>query len=250
MNFLWIVSLAVQVYFAVHAYRNGKAIWIFIILFFPLAGVLIYFFAEYLPEMRHGTNVEQVSAGVVKKFAPERELRRLKEQVAFNNSVDNRVALAWGHMNVGQFDEAIEILNGCLEGAYRDDPKILSALAQAYIGGGRTPEALDTLTRIREEHPRFDPKGIGVLIARTLEHMDDLEAARREYQAILPESVGEEVRCRYALLLKKLGRDDDARAQFEELLRHAKDSPRYYRKMQRRWIQTARQELQPNKATK
>lgn len=70
MSYLWVLLPAVQVFFAVHAYRNGKTGWIFIILFFPMAGVLIYFFAEYLPDLRHGTTVKDVSASLVKKFAP------------------------------------------------------------------------------------------------------------------------------------------------------------------------------------
>jgi hypothetical protein len=85
-------------------------------------------------------------------------------------------------------------------------------------------------------------------MARTLEHMSDLEGARREYEAIVRESVGEEVRCRYALLLKKLGRHDDARVIFEGILRNAKISPRYYRKMQRPWIQIATRETQSKPA--
>jgi hypothetical protein len=235
--------LIIQIFFAIHAYKNGRTGWIFIILFFPMAGVLIYFFAEFLPDMRHDRTMEHVSANLVKKLAPERELQRLKDQAAFNNSVNNQVALARGHMEVGQFDEAIEILRGCLNGLYANDPQILSALASAHLGAGKTQEALEILTLLRKEHPRY--KDTGLLIARVLEHMNDLEGACREYQTILSQSIGEEVRCRYALLLKKLGRDDEAKAAFEEILRNVKVSPRYYRRSQRAWIQVAKQELRP-----
>jgi hypothetical protein len=243
MNYLWGIWIVVDVFFAVHAYRNGRTGWIFIIFFFPVAGVLIYLFAEFIPDLQRGRTVEHVSANLVKKLAPGRELQRLKEQVAFNNSVNNRLALARGHTEVGQFDEAIEIVNGCLNGIYTNDPQILSALASAYLGAGKAKEALEILTSLRKEHPRYNPKEIGLLIARVLEHVNDLDAACREYQTILHESVGEEARCRYALLLKKLGRDDEAKAAFEEILRNVKVSPRYYRRTQRPWIQVAKQEL-------
>jgi hypothetical protein len=244
-NSLWGFWIVVEVFFAVHAYRNGRTGWIFIILFFPLAGVLIYFFAEFLPDMRHDRTMEHVSAKLVKKLAPDRELQRLKDQAAFNNSVNNRLALARGHMEMGQYDEAIEILNGCLDGIYTNDPQILSALASAYLGAGKAKEALDTLTLLRNEHPRYDPKAIGLLIARVLEHMNDLAGACQEYAEIVHHSIGEEARCRYALLLKKLGRNDEATAAFEEILRNVKVSPRYYRRTQRPWIQVAKQELRP-----
>lgn len=241
----WIISLVVQIVFIVHAYRRGKTYWIFIIFFFPMVGVLVYFFVEYLPELRSGGGIERASAGMMKKLAPERELRRLKEEVEFNNSVSNRIELAKAHVDVGQYDEAIEILNGCRNGIHENDPKILLILAPAYIGAGKPQDAVDTLTLLRTEHPRSDAKGTGLLMARTLEHMGDLEGACREYEAILPDSVGEEVRCRYALLLQKLGRDDDAKAAFEEILRKVKVSPRFYGKAQREWIQIAKRELQP-----
>jgi hypothetical protein len=241
----WGISLVVQIFFAVHAYRRGNTYWIFIILFFPVAGVLVYFFVEYLPELRSGGGIERASAGLARKLAPERELRRLKQEVEFNNSVSNRIELAKAHVDVGQYDEAIEILNGCNSGIHENDPKILLILAPAYIGAGKMQEALDTLTLLRTEHPRSDAKGTGLLMARTLEHMGDLEGACHEYEAILPDSVGEEVRCRYALLLKELGRDDDAKAAFEEILMKVKVSPRFYRKAQREWIQIAKRELQP-----
>jgi hypothetical protein len=243
MNYLWSISIIFQVYFAVHAYRNGRTSWIFIILFFPMVGVLIYFFAEYLPDLRHGTSMEQVSVKLVKKFAPERELQRLKDHAAFNNSVNNRVALARGHIEVGHFDEAIQILIGCLDGIYKNDPQVLSALASAYFHAGKSKEALDTLMLLRKQDCRSN-KETDLLIAKALEQMDDLDGALREYEAILQKSVGEEVRCRYGLLLKKLGREDDARARFEEILRNVKVSPRYYRRTQRPWIQIAKRELQ------
>ena len=248
MTYLWSIGFVLQVFFAVHAYRNGRTGWIFFILFFPAAGMLVYFFAEFLPDLQRGRTMEHVSNNLVKKMAPGRELQRLKDQAAFNNSVNNRVALAQGHMEIGQFDEAVGILQGCLNGIYEHDPKVLSALASAYLGAGKAQEALETLRLLRQEHPRHDPKEIGLLIARVLEHMEDLDGACREYETILHESVGEEARCRYALLLKKLGKDDEAKAVFEEILRNVKVSPRYYRKTQRTWIRIAKNELKPKKA--
>ncbi|MGA2225425.1 MAG: hypothetical protein ABSH41_13400, partial [Syntrophobacteraceae bacterium] len=69
----------------------------------------------------------------------------------------------------------------------------------------------------------------------------DEEAVER-YAAILKESVGEEVRCRYGLLLKKLGRVQEATLVFEEIARDARVSPKFYRKSEKKWISIARRE--------
>ena len=54
MPLLAIVHLAIVAYFGIHVIRSGRQIYWLIILFsFPALGALVYFFAEYLPEVRH-----------------------------------------------------------------------------------------------------------------------------------------------------------------------------------------------------
>ena len=48
--FYGLLILAVQVYFAIHAYRTGREWWILIILLVPVAGALVYLFAVWLPD--------------------------------------------------------------------------------------------------------------------------------------------------------------------------------------------------------
>ncbi|HEX8242352.1 MAG TPA: hypothetical protein VF541_02605, partial [Longimicrobium sp.] len=80
--------------------------------------------------------------------------------------------------------------------------------------------------------------------ARIHEDAGELEGAAREYQALLARPViGEEARCRYALVLKQLGRTAEAHAIFDEIVRHARLSPGHYRKAQKPWIEIARKEL-------
>jgi hypothetical protein len=47
------LHILVAIFFAVHAVRHGRAnYWLFVLLGFPFLGSVIYFFSEYLPEMR------------------------------------------------------------------------------------------------------------------------------------------------------------------------------------------------------
>ena len=76
MPILFFLDIAIAVFFAVHAVRTGRQMyWIMILIIAPFLGSLIYFFAEYLPEMRHST-VARKSARAVKSIVdPNRELR-------------------------------------------------------------------------------------------------------------------------------------------------------------------------------
>ena len=79
MPILGFLDIAIAIFFAVHAVRTGRQMyWIMILIIAPFLGSLIYFFAEYLPEIRH-SNVARKSARVVKSIVdPNRELREAR----------------------------------------------------------------------------------------------------------------------------------------------------------------------------
>ncbi len=77
------------------------------------------------------------------------------------------------------------------------------------------------------------------MLARTYEELGDTERALEDYAKLLRSFSGEEARCRYALLLKKLGRQEEAARQFNEILKNARLSPKYYEKTQKGWIKIA-----------
>jgi len=241
-SLLGLLTVGVQIYFAVHAYRTGRMFWIWILIFFPGIGSLIYFFAEYLPSMRAGrVNLDQVGRRVVERINPAAEIRRLEDQVALNPSVDHRLELAAVYLRVGRTSEGLAMIRACMSGVHAEDPKVLSRAARALYEAGHLEEAEDVMTRYLASEPR-PPQEMRVLRARMLEDAGDPDAALREYQAISG-GAGEEGRVRHALLLRRLGRHTEADAIFEQIVRHARVSSSAYRKEQKEWIELARREL-------
>ena len=244
----YLLVVAVQVFFAIHCIRAGKPAWLFLILFFPLVGSLIYLVVELLPEMRARGTVSGAAQRVRDRINPAAEIQRLQDQVAVSNSLNNRLALARGYLRVGRGDEAIALYRDSLTGLYEDDPSVLSELAVAYEHTRRSAEARETFERLRRTTSTLSTDQL-LLSAVIYESTGDLEGAAREYQAILQRPViGEEARCRYALVLNQLGRTAEAAALFDEILRHARLSPAHYRKAQKRWIEIARQEAASREA--
>lgn len=233
--------VAMQIFFAVHCVRTGRTGWLFIILLFPGIGSVVYFFAEYLPDLRSGTTINNLSKNLVSKINPAAELQRLREQAEHNKSVDNRIALAAGLVNAGLYEEAVAIYKGCLEGIYKDDRTILAGLCRAYLRQENFEEAEKYLTNFNTNSDMLS-KEMRFLYARALEDAGRDEEAAKQYASILNESIGEEVRCRYALLLKKLGRVEEATMIFNEILKDARVSPSFYRRSERRWINIAKKE--------
>lgn len=55
MRFVFLLSFVVQIALAVHAYRSGRTTpWVFILLFFPIAGAVLYAVLFLLPELSSG----------------------------------------------------------------------------------------------------------------------------------------------------------------------------------------------------
>ena len=237
------VGFFFQVFFAVHAVRTGRdRYWIYILIFFPGVGSLIYFFTEYLPDLQHGRRLQRFRTGVGQTLNPGRYLRALQEQVEVTPSVKNKKLLAETYVNLGRFDEAIDLYQSCQEGAHQDDLSILEGLGCAHFFKGDYPTAEGYLEQAIRHGETVNPDPFKLLLARCREALGKDEAAEALYREVVRTFSGEEARGRYALFLKARGRTAEADRLFEETLKNARLSPKYYRKAQKPWIETARRQ--------
>jgi hypothetical protein len=129
-----------------------------------------------------------------------------------------------------------------LTGIHADDPGMLLGMAEAAYGAGQYDLALRTVLQLGETDPRHQPVETQLLHARVLEALGRDDEAVKDYAALVTHAPGEEVRCRYALLLKRHGDRDAARALFDEILTRSRRAPHHYRRQEREWIDIARRE--------
>ncbi len=138
MPILGILDVLIAIYFGVHALRTGRNMyWLMILLAFPFLGSAVYFFAEYLPEMRHSTVARKSARVVTALIDPKRELR--EAQLAFDRTptVDNRSRLAQAQLARGDYDASIENFQACASGPYAKDAKFVRGLARAQLAAGQ-----------------------------------------------------------------------------------------------------------------
>ena len=120
------VGLFFQVFFTVHAVKTGRErYWLYVLIFFPGVGCLIYFFSEYLPDLRQGRRMHAFKTAISRALNPGRHLRRLQEQVEVTPSVKNKKLLAEGHALVGLNPEVGHMLMG-----YEDPPYAFSLIME------------------------------------------------------------------------------------------------------------------------
>jgi hypothetical protein len=213
--------------------------WLFIILFFSVIGCAIYFFVEMLPDLMGSRTGRNLAAGAKKIIDPDRAYRDAMNQVEISPTAHNKRVLADACVARGNFAEAIALYTETLVGHDAYEPDLLRSRAGARLLAGDHAGAIADLDALRAHNPDYQSEEAHLIYARALDGSGREEDAVDEYAALVAYSTGEEARCRFALLLKRLGRQAQAQTVFAEILRRAKHAPGHYRRTQREWIDVA-----------
>jgi hypothetical protein len=228
---------------AVHAVRTGRPVWwVLILIFAPVLGSLIYFFAEVLPDIRQG----RFSFGGSGRRGFERGkplIRRLEAALERADTTDTRVKLGDAYVAAGRFEDAIATYAPCRDGRDADDPYLLIGLARAYVETRQWAEATVLLAELGEECRRDLRLERQLLAARAAAGRGEVDAAINDLRSLQRRYTGEEPRVRCALLLDSVGRHDEARALYTECIEKIRRSPRIYRQQNARWRKAAKQGL-------
>ena len=244
MSLIFILTLAIQAALIVHVIRTGRnSLWIWAIALLPAAGSLAYVVVEILPGIFGGQAARRTKAGMQRIIDPNRDLRQAAAAVEISGSVDARRRLADELCERGQYDEAIAVYQAGLKGIFEHEPTLLLGLAEAQFAARDFAAARASLERLIRQNPEFRSADGHLLYARTLEAHDALDEAEHEYAAVAPGYPGAEARLRYALLLKRRGKLEEARRLLKDLVDGAKLGPAHYRKAQAEWLERARREL-------
>jgi hypothetical protein len=244
MPLIYILTLALQAALIVHVIRTGRNnLWIWAIALLPGAGSIAYIGVEILPEIFGGRTGRRTRASVQRIIDPDRDLRQAVAAVELSGNVDARRRLAEELYERGQYAEAAAVYEGGLKGIFEHDPVLLLGLARSRFASGDFGSARTSLEQLILHNPQFKSADGHLLYARTLEAQDALEEAEHEYAAAAPAYPGAEAKVRYAMLLKRRGKLDEARRILKDLVDGARLAPAHYRKAQSAWLDRARREL-------
>ncbi len=236
--------LVLQVLLAIHAARTGRMQpWLYIIIFLPGIGCLLYVLVELLPELMGGRTGRRVTAGVVQAANPGRNYRALAREAEIAPTVHNRLRLAEECLGLNRGAEALGLLQGCLAGMYATDPAIRLNLARAHYATGDFAAAVQVLEDLARDTPDHRTTPGHLLYAMSLEGAGRTDDALREYAALADRFLGEEVRYRYAALLAQTGAPDAAQEKYQEIIRRVDLQGGVYRRAQRAWYDAARRAL-------
>ena len=90
-----LAPLLIGVLLCVHAVRSGQQLyWVFIILFVPVLGALVYVVAILIPDLAGGTRAKRMGMAARDALDPMREYRQAKTAIDDSPTVHNRMRLA------------------------------------------------------------------------------------------------------------------------------------------------------------
>jgi hypothetical protein len=239
-----LISLALLVGCVVHMIRTNNIFpWIYVVVFLPSVGPLIYFFIVIVPGLFRSRTAQTLQRGAARAIDPNKDYRAAMREVEMVGSVDAKRAFAEQLIQRGQYADAIEMYQNALQGQFVTDTALLLGLARAQFLNGDGAGAQASLDAIQAADPKFSSEDAHLLYARALEMQNKNDEAAEEYKRLVPYFAGEEARTRYAQLLAHMGRMDEARALFTQVLKNLDGAASRYRASQKEWGAIARAAL-------
>jgi hypothetical protein len=235
--------LLIGIALCVHVVRTGQQMyWIFLILFIPVLGSVVYLIAIVIPEMAGGTRAKRMGMAARDALDPMREYRQAKAATEDSPTVHNRMRLAIAAASLGRHAEAETLYGEAMQGIHADDPSLLLGRANALLELGRAPEALPLIEKLADEQSTRSP-ATTLAQARVFDALGRYAEADKAYQWAAGRLPGLEAIARYAAFLARVGRKEEAADNLAEIDRRIERANPQFRREGRTWRDLAAQAL-------
>lgn len=233
------VFLILQIICVVHCIRKGnQQQWIWLIVFLPAIGCLIYLFMEIITKR----DVAVVQSNLDKVIRPTGRIKDLKRELEFSDTFENRMALAQAYLHSGMYNEAIELYEASLTGIFANNPHEVMQLMAAYFEVERYADVIELTQRVKNS-PDFVKSHARVCFALSLEKTGQLELAENEFVAMKGRFSNYEARFTFGQFLMRRNRTDEAKAIYTEILSEASRMTRGESRNSRHWFQQTKEAM-------
>lgn len=229
-----------QIICILHALKTNRRDWIYILIFLPGIGGIIYIIREVLPGLRNSG----LNSGNVKSFFPGGRIKELERNLRIADTDANRLRLAEEYARQQNFEKAMELTGSCLTGIYAKNIPMMLDMGRYAYGAGQYAQSLEWLNKVlQEKKNKFDRPEDELLYAKALHKSGDTVRAEAAYKQMIRVHHSMEGRYHYGLLLKETGRNDEAKTEFRTVLEERNLHPKHVRRMNGQWVTAARKAL-------
>lgn len=200
--------LLLTVFALVHFFKRGSGnyLWVFLIIFLPTIGPIVYIIVEVLPELRSGPAGRASSSWLEKR----NRIKQLEAVVLDNPSAGNYEELADLYLQDGNYARARDCFDRAIS-ARTDlpDPFYGRALCSLSLGDGA--KAIPDLEKVVVMNRKHDYGRALGLLAFCYAQTGQPDAAETLFREALTTSTLSETQFRFAEFLAGQGKTDEAR---------------------------------------
>lgn len=237
---LYSIVFILQIIFIIHAAKTSRREWIWLLIFLPALGTVIYLVSEILP----GFSFSETGDQLQRFLFPGVKINELKKRLTLANTDANRLLLADEYAKQRKYTEAIALTQACLAGIYANDTDLLLRMARLHALNGDYTISLHFFNRFLPlHHNRFNRPEDEIMYARTLAGVGETDKAETEFKRIIRVHHSIEGLYFYGVMLQQLGRTAEARTQFATVQTEKKLHPKYVRRKNHEWISLSRRAL-------
>ena len=210
----YVITIALQAICVIHCIKKGnQGNWIWLIVFLPLIGCVIYFFSEILTN-REMRSMKSVAGEILN---PSGSIKKLETNLKFSDTFKNRITLADAYLAAGETDKAIPLYENSLAGAFAENEHAISQLILAYYRAERYSEVLSIAPKIYRQ-PQFPRSKAHIRYAMSLAYTGENEKAEKEFLGLKGKYSNFEARYYYAIFLQRNLRTPEARQVLSEII--------------------------------
>jgi hypothetical protein len=235
----YVFTVILQAICVIHCVRRGNTNnWIWLIIFLPLIGSLVYIFTEII----NRRDIQRVQSGVGSVFNPSGTIRKLENNLKFSDTFANRVALADAYLSAGQHIKAIDLYESSLYGNFEENEYVLNRLIHANYLEHRYAAIIPVAKKIHSL-PQFPGSRSHIMYATALGYTGQAELAEKEFRSLKTRFSNYEARYQYGLFLERNNRLPEAKNLFNEMLEESSHLSSKERRFNREWFVQVREQL-------
>jgi hypothetical protein len=233
------ITIILQVICVIHCIRRGRQTnWIWLIVFIPLIGSIVYIFSEMIT----GNEIGKVQSGMSSVLNPSGSIRKLENNLKFSDTFNNRLMLADAYLAAGQTEKAIDLYESSLTGNFTENEYLLSQLIIAYFKVKRYEDIIPIAKKI-QSRPQFARSQPHIFYAMALDFTGRKEQAEAEFKLMKGKFSNFEARYQYACFLQREGHNDEARQLLSEMIGESEHLSPPERRANSKWLTLAKEEL-------
>jgi hypothetical protein len=234
-SWLWIVNVIA----IVHAFKTGRNNYLYLLLFLPVIGPLIYFWVEVLPTLQGKSGFLDDTLFNTRGSIPE-----LEKQLRISDTFTNRTYLANAYAARQQYDDAIKLYQSALVGHHQDDVETNLQIARVYFLKNdfeKCTTAYEKCLQINKgKFIRPDDEFWYALSLYKIGKLNEAEASLKNHIRFHKTF---DSMYYYGELLVGQGRKDEARQQFETIIDQRDLMPKHLRSAHAQYVRMAKRAL-------